>query len=480
MANKSKTFSATDKTRNLIIKKPVSTTLPSTQNYVLRKSSFPSAPGGNLYEWQNAETVFNAPKNGLFAIKIKASAKNAEQNRSKDDDDLRVALDGFDFGKYEQSEGSWKGFNVSSGWNGATLKGGTKTVYFFVNLNKGKHVLQFFADETPSLKNIEIHDITGHSFGLSSLRPPEKIKSGRNGIPWLSFVFLGVPGKNITLGVSTKSARSKGGTDGDNLKVVVNGRTLPNVQAPTSDKYKNFYFSGDLKEFDVLSITDEQLTKPLAFENAVELWYDEEPEITELKIKFFNEEEFLKYLNSLSLDDVRKSIIFWTNVAIFLFLAAGRKYSAEFLRHSLKQNPSSLIFKSDDPIISQIKKESIYAKIIAKIKEKIAQGNLSGEIWPGDFKNDSEIKGKISFNSGDLETSLHGLRKIEYESTKMADGDFKIRMIAFDIYDFNRTKGFLYGRITSAIINLLDRGEELGVIHNFEVEIHISEKIYFA
>lgn len=97
---------------------------------VFEKLNFTTAPGWNLYEWKDAETSFVIAQTGLFVIKIAASPKNAKQNNSTDDDDLRIALDGFSFGKYEKHDEkiSWKGFGTSSSWNGASLKGGTKTI----------------------------------------------------------------------------------------------------------------------------------------------------------------------------------------------------------------------------------------------------------------------------------------------------------------------------------------------------------------
>lgn len=69
---------------------------------IFSKSNFPKAPGGNRYEWESAETIFKILKEGLFVVKIVASTKNAKQNYSTDDDDLRIALDGFHFGKGEE------------------------------------------------------------------------------------------------------------------------------------------------------------------------------------------------------------------------------------------------------------------------------------------------------------------------------------------------------------------------------------------
>lgn len=446
---------------------------------IFKKSNFPKAPSGDRYKWEGAETVFMTSKNGFFVIKIEALAKNAEQNKSTDDDDLRVALDGFDFGKYERHDEkiSWKGFGTSASWNGASLKGGTKTIYFFANLNKGKHILQFFADETPVLKNIEVFEVKNNTFELSDLKPSENILTDKNGIPWLSFVFLGIPAKYMTLGVNTKSAKTKDGSDGDNLKVVISGKILQNKKSKTAYKYKNFYFSGDLKEFDVLTIDKKLLSKELAFENAIELWYDETPEISELKIVFFDDEEFLRHLKSVGLVNLRKQILSWAYFSILYFKSILKKYSAQFLIHALKKNPKALIFKSDDRIVTKVKKDLVYKKIIAKLTEKIRADNLNGEIWPEDFKGNPEIKNKINFNSYDLATSLHGIWKIEYQAKEKGGNNFAVKIIIFDIYDFKQEKIPYFGYPQAVINNIIDQGEEFGIINNYEIRIYINEII---
>ncbi|MBU1703103.1 hypothetical protein KJ951_01750 [Patescibacteria group bacterium] len=448
---------------------------------IFQKNLQLKAPGGNIYEWKSAETKFQVSRKGLYAIKIKASAKNAKQNNSTDDDDLKMVLDGFDFGKYEnhQEKISWKGFGTSASWNGASLRGGIKTIHYFVTLEKGDHILRFFADNTPTLESIEVFEIEENNFELNNLKPSENIKSESKGIPWLSFVFLGSYTKSFVLGVNTKSAKTKGGTDGDNLKVVVNGKIWNNEQAQTSKKYKNFYFSGDLKEFDILTITNEDISNPIAFENAIELWYDEEPEISSLNILFFDNQEFLASIRSMV--DLKSYIINIVNTIIAYFEVFNKPFSAQFIRHAIEDNPSPLIFHPNNALVKLIKKNPSYIKILEKLQEKIANGILKGEIWPKDFEHDETMKGQINFDSPDLATSLHGIKKIEYNAKSSGNNKFEVKFILFDIYDFQKedTPSFLSGQfIKQSIINELDKGEDLGIIHNFEIEIHLNQTIY--
>ena len=44
---------------------------------ISRKDNFPTAPGGNIYHWNSADTIFEVPKDGKYMIEIIASAKNA-------------------------------------------------------------------------------------------------------------------------------------------------------------------------------------------------------------------------------------------------------------------------------------------------------------------------------------------------------------------------------------------------------------------
>lgn len=448
---------------------------------IFSKIDFPKAPDGDIYEWKDAETDFDVSEEGFFVIKIAAKAKNAKQNQSTDDDDLRIVLDGFSFGKYEkhQSEISWKGFGTSSAWSGASLKGGTKINYYFLSLSKGSHKIQFFADKTPEIKSLEVFELKDQSFKLENVKPTEQIDTDKNGIPWLSLIFLGAHPKHFLLDVKTKSAKEKGSTDADNLKVVLNGKILEN-KVTSSDKYKNFYFSGDTNSIGLLALGNQELLGDLAFENSLELWYDQEPEISKIEINFFDNEEFLKKLKSTV--DLQDYYFYFVGLIIIIFKVAQKKYSAKFLKHSLNKNSQTLNFQSNHPIVKIIKKDPSYQKILEKVKEKVEQGILNGEIWPEDFKNDPQLNGNLSLNSYDLATAIHGIKKIEYQSQLKKNNTFEVYLTVFDVYDFQGKDlpKFLSEKIAyikTFILNNVDMAEELEIIHPFEIVIKIKENL---
>ncbi|MBI5412377.1 hypothetical protein HZA43_04385 [Candidatus Peregrinibacteria bacterium] len=441
---------------------------------IFSKINFPTVPGGNIYHWKKADTIFKAPQGGKYLIAVTASAKSANQNKSKDDDDLRVSVDDYEFGKYEVHDEiiSWKGFGTASSWDGAVLRGAEKTIYYFVELREGEHCLKFFADETPTLKEVVISLLDeGETIEFKEIMPPQNIKVDKKGVPWLGFIFLGVKPKSFSLSAITESASQKKITDGDNLKILINGRILPNPKTPSSDKYKNFYFSGDLNQGKTATL--EITPKSFEFlEDSVELWYDEKPNAT-IKIEIFDSvRDWLE--NSLSEKGKKlfyKSVL---QLAIRYFYLKGYEYSGHFLEHALLDNPQKLRFDNNHALSKTVKADQMYQKILSIIKTQIKAGVMNGQILLGD-----ENRGmNIDFVNDDLGYSLHGLKKIEYKAIQTERRYYRIEMILFDVYDVYDfdAKDYRTSPIW-IIIHMADVLETSQILQNFEIEIDISERI---
>lgn len=396
---------------------------------IFHKTKFPSAPGGNIYHWKKADTTFETLKKGKYLIGIRASANNAKQKNSTDDDDLRLALDGHEFGKYEVHDEkiSWKGFGTASSWDGASLKGGTKIIYFFTELKKGKHTLQFYADEKPTLKEVKVWQFKkGEKFKLKNVKPDENIYTDKKGVPWLSFVFQGVKPKDFEISATCEAAK-KNKTDGDNVKIVINGEILQNEKAPTSSKYKNFYFSGDLDKGkkEKLQLLTNQF---IQIENAIEFWYDQSPKVW-VSFKFFDDDK--DYLESLKdINDKKESIkstlrfVIWTS-KIF---KPEMKSTRRFLAHSLKDDPSDLELGNNDKIVKKIKTDNAYNKIKEIVITEIEKGNMAAEV---------NVEGIVVFETGDLFGALHGLKTLSFTAKKISGKEFEVEIVIFDVYDFD-------------------------------------------
>ncbi|MBI2634132.1 hypothetical protein HYW82_00480 [Candidatus Peregrinibacteria bacterium] len=449
---------------------------------IFKKENYPDAPGGDHYEWKEAETLFKVPKNGAYVIAITASCKNGKQN-NRDDDDLRISLNGYEFGRvkaYAEKE-NYRGFNVTAAWNGASLMGNEKTNYFFIELDedlekllrfdeKRKHQIRFYADGKPKIKKLEVFQLgADEKFNIKDLHPASTINTNRNGIPWIGLIFFMKWAKKIELNINCLSAIQKHGTDSDNLKIVVNGKTIKNTIAPTSKKYQNYYFSGDQMKgnnkelqlkYDVLQ----------EFENTVELWYDQSPTLKVLNIECFNsKKQFLRKIDYREFSLQEYSYHLWRIGTILLM---KKKYTSKFLFHSLKKDPKPLIFDYDHPLINKIKKDekNAYEKILSLVKNEINNGREKGVIKLG-----STPETEVIFNRDkDLKTAIHGLKEIEFETFTLQDGSMEADIKLNDFYDFNPKK---YKSLDALIVNFANLSEELGVINNFPITIKLREKL---
>lgn len=420
---------------------------------LLHKTEFPQAPGGDRYEWKSAATKFATPEQGKYLIEITASAKNAAKNCSTDDDDLRIALDDYDFGKYEihDEKVSWKGFGTASSWDGASLKGNSKTIYFFVELQRGKHILQFFADKTPTLQELKILQFEKDEPFELQARRNEPEKTDQKGIPWMSFIFLGVKPKHLSIEATTQSAAQKKSTDGDNLKVVTNGKIIQNPKAPRSQKYKNFYFSGDLNKGKTETIT----INPENFEyleDSVELWYDQNPSAT-IHIQIF--ESIQEWLSKGVPESLKPKLYELALYMVSMGLSAlNYDYSGQFLKHSLSKDPRKITFESTSRLAKRIKKDETYQQINLALKTQLKNGVLNGQIFLGDEK---------------------GGLKIEFYSKKISNHEYKVWIKLLDVYDFDAKKYDL--NPIHNIVRIANELEKKEIQKNFEIEINIVDTI---
>ena len=440
---------------------------------IFEKKDFPQAPGGDRYEWDSAQIKFQVPCDGKYIVEIVASAKSEKQKRSSDDDDLRIAIDDYEFGKYEMHDEkiSWKGFGTSSSWDGASLKGMPKTIFLFMELKKGDHAIRFFADGKPNLKWLKIFSLEdSETFKIDSVESSSTShNSDRKGIPWMSFVFLGVKPRYFSIGSVARSASQKGMTDGDNLKIVVNGKILQNPIALRSRKYKNFYFSGDLnkgkEETLILAPKDFEF-----LEDSVELWHDQNPTVS-INIDFFKTAE--AWLGSGIPENTTLKFYELTLRAIVKVFALARyKYSSRFLNHSLSNRPHQLIFDDNSEIVKKLKKDSAYLSILSILQDQIRRGILDGQIPLGDESNGL----KVDLTSKDLAWSLHGLKKIQYKATPKINKEYDLEFTIFDVYDFD-PKSYLSDPLVAIPIHMADTLEKNLLLKNFEIELKITETI---
>lgn len=78
---------------------------------------------------------------------------------------------------------------------------------------------------------------------FTDINPISNIKTDKKWIPFIGFTFLWIKPENFEIKAICESGEQKKSTDWDNLKVITHNKLYHNPKSPTSDKYKNFYFS---------------------------------------------------------------------------------------------------------------------------------------------------------------------------------------------------------------------------------------------
>lgn len=339
----------------------------------------------------------------------------------------------------------------------------------------------FYADETPTLKEIKIWQMRkGESFKIKNVKPDENIDTDKKGMPWLNFIFFGIKPKDFKIS-SVCEAAAKNKNDGDNIKVVVNGEIIQSEKAPTSRKYKNFYFSGDLDKGEKKKL-ELRSNKFLNVENSIELWYDESPRAW-VSFKLFDDNNsFLEDLRDFN--DKKENIKSTLRFVIWAskIFKPEMENTRRFLAHSLQDDPANLELDENDRIVKKIKVDNAYSKIKEIVVGEIENGNIKAEV---------NVEGIIVFETGDLFGALHGLKKLSFVAKKITKKEFKVEMVLFDIYDFEYESYldvfikhgiYEFEDIRKDILftylnNLADKGEKYDAVKNFDIRIKINDSI---
>jgi len=119
---------------------------------ILNEELNEEAPGGNNYLWK--DYPFNCANDEEVTVFVSASA----HENTGDDDDIRLVLDGEDFG-----------WDTDYSFSGDSLYGEARAIVIRRNLSNGSHTLRLYADETPILHNILIY---GSEELSANNRPP--------------------------------------------------------------------------------------------------------------------------------------------------------------------------------------------------------------------------------------------------------------------------------------------------------------------
>jgi hypothetical protein len=228
----------------------------------------------NLEIKNNHTYNFEIPVDGIYLIKIIASAKSWWQNTKSfksffQDDDLAVKIDNIEFSKLNGKRGLFDG---EAAWNGNNLKGLSKTNIFLVKLNKGTHNLNFLVDQSPTLESITIYVINENETELNYAPVENNPAQDGNRRQWMIIIPVNVVIKKLNIKAIAKNYPNN--TDDDDIKLILDGKIEPN----TEDKsHKNWFWCGR-----TLQGQEKEFSRELNWETGLhyaELWVDRMPEL---------------------------------------------------------------------------------------------------------------------------------------------------------------------------------------------------------
>jgi hypothetical protein len=163
-----------------------------------------TAPGGDLYLWKTYN--FDTDLDGTLRVEIQGHADGS----STDDDDLKLVLDGVDYG-----------WNNEYALSGDVLDGKLKTIVVEASSTAGSHTLQLWADETPTLHNLYV-DGPGCQEKNFAIYPQEQ-SPDLNVALFKTYQFEISEAGDYTIEISA-TAESHGSLDDDDLRFVVDSQ----------------------------------------------------------------------------------------------------------------------------------------------------------------------------------------------------------------------------------------------------------------
>ncbi|MBI3273717.1 MAG: transglycosylase SLT domain-containing protein [Candidatus Colwellbacteria bacterium] len=244
---------------------------------------------------------FAARKEGLYIIEISARAQGEKQigKDATDDDDLRIELEaqlpmlrrqGIDGRKFPKLNNPHRYLDAPAAFSGGQLHNLKKTVFFFIQLSKGKHAISFIPDGVPLLEEVSVSycEHSEQKGSRSGSYGGDKILSIDLDIkqqaedgdrrPWITFVFVDLPLVSFTAEVITQYRLR----DSDDVKVLVDGTIQEQPQSPL---HRFWIFAGSITKKFFGKRETQRKTFHVALPRGlhyIEFWADKTPTLHKL------------------------------------------------------------------------------------------------------------------------------------------------------------------------------------------------------
>lgn len=264
---------------------------------------------------EETKLTFHAHQGGWYLVSISARVKSEKQRGPEitDDEDLRVEINSR---KFPQLDNSTRCLDSPTAFSGGKLHNRLKTVHFVIYLSPGERGISLVPDETATVELVEVQPI--EDFPRLTLNLEEQAEDG-NGRPWVTFVLVNTGLKAFTI----KATVNWRFLDGDDIKVIVNGKTKRNW---FSIRHHYWVFaSGTLRKIfgkETIERTFEENLPPADL-HYLEVWADVKPTLHQIgfdfsqstqtpadKIQKYTDETFGRDYNQLD-EHIVDAVTFW-------------------------------------------------------------------------------------------------------------------------------------------------------------------------
>ena len=155
--------------------------------------------------------------------------------------------------------------------------------------------------------------------------------------------------------------------------------------------------------------------------------------------------------------------------ASLLMSAAGLEYTGFFMRNSLRDNPSDLVYSSNSEISGIIKNSRVYKDKMDAFKENVS----------GSYYKDSSDRALTKQNSTvDMYLALHKVKYL-FEATRINVKEWEVFALITDRYNFEywNYEGNVPDQVVVYINNCAALAQELGAIVPYDINIYIDDYI---
>ena len=381
---------------------------------------------------QVTDIPFFVEREGLFCVTVTARCGKGE--------DLRVEFDGLRLREIPSKDKPQYN-NIPPAWNGAELKGSTKTVVFILRLNKGEHLLYFIPSGNGSAEIVQKPDIwLVDDRDRVQLDLNSQAEDGDRR-PWITLALIGLPLISIAADI-TAVWRFR---DSDDVKLIIDNEIKKNQY---SILRKNWIWSGNIfKKIFGNERQEKTFVENLPKDNHyIEFWADKTPILHKVVLNLVRKE--------IAEATLKGKIVLYSDIELTDFVKLRKEPNT-------KSQEMWRLKNGEEVVIIDRTVEGEYVMNRSNVWHKIRYGGLEGFVLSSFVELDGDDRARV-INKIRLQAKSKGVNESLAVAVAGCESHYKPYAVSF-----SGAKGIY--QLTSIV------GRDLQDRFNFK----ISEEEYF-